>query len=167
VSEPSTGPSPERSPSPQQVVGTAIQDLMAARLARAFVPLVGLLLIGVVGVIRPVVSDSTVLVMGSIAASAAMLAYGLRVVQRALGRDHRRWMGAALLGSVVPPAFALYVLAWHGLRELFGGGVLSSARAILLCVLGVWTLRSWMKIVEVEQLARVMAMNVEDEGGPG
>jgi hypothetical protein len=157
---------PDLPPSPEQVVGTAIQDLMVARLARAFVPLVALLVVGVAGIIRPVSSDSTLLVLGSIATSATMLAYSLRVVQRALGRTHRRWMGAALIGSVVPPVFALYVFAWQGLHELLGGGVLLSARAILLAVLGVWTLRSWMKIVEVEQLARVMTMNVDDEGGP-
>ena len=139
---------------------------MVARFARAFVPLTALPLVGIAGIIRPVPSDSTLLVIGSIATSVAMLAYSVRAVQRVLGRAHRKWMGAALIGAGVPSVFALYVLAWQGLKELFGGDVLSSARATLLAVLGVWTLGIWMEIVEVEQLARVMRMNVDDEGGP-
>jgi hypothetical protein len=76
-------------------------------------------------------------------------------------------MGAALVGSTVPPAYGVYVFGWHGLRGLAqGGGAGAVLIAILLTGAGVWVLRSWMRIVEVERLAGVMAMDTHrHEGG--
>jgi hypothetical protein len=149
-------------PPAAQVVGTAIQNLMAARLGRAFlsVAAVGLVGLGRALLETPPVGDAWALAAGALATAAAMLAYGQRVVQRALGRTARPWMGAALVGSLVPPVYGVYVVGWHGLRGIAeGGGGGAGLHAILLTGAGVWVLRSWMRIVEIERLAGVMAMD--------
>ena len=154
---------------PQQVVGKAIQDLTAARLGRGFIPLA---LLGVGGFVQLVTAgfaspDGLRLVIGALATGGAMLAYGLRTVQNAFGRERKPWMSAAMLGGLVPPLFALYLLGWRGLRGLVGGGgVGGTVLAILFIATGVWVLRTWMKVVEIERLARVMSLNMDEEGGP-
>lgn len=151
----------EQQPSPRQAVAHAVQNLVAARLGRGFVPLAVLFLIGagepfVVGARVPV------LALGALAAAGAMLAYGLRISQRAFARPHRAWMSWARLGSLVPPLFSLYVLAWRGLRQLAAGGGLGGlGGGIAFAALGTWAMRSWMKVVEVERLAQVMTMDLE------
>ncbi len=157
-----------RSPTPRQVVGKAIQDVTAARLGRGFVPLGLLCLAGLVQLAGSGAggSGAWALALGAPLTGAAMLAFGLRVVQRALGRKHRAWMSAAMLGSLIPPMFALYVLAWRGLRGLaLGGGPVPVLLAATYSVIGVWVLRSWMRVVEVQRLARVMATDFEEYGG--
>jgi len=153
---------------PQQVVGEAIRDLVAARLGRGFIPLALLFVTGLaqsftLGLASP---DALTLSLGAVAAGCAMLAYGLRVVQRALDRPHRQWMSLAMLGSLVPPAFALYVFGWRGLRLLAGGGGLSGVGlALLFAGMGVWVMRTWMRVVEVERLARAMTLDADEEVG--
>lgn len=70
-----------------------------------------------------------------------------------------------MLTSVVPPVYALYVLGWRGLRALAEGlssvGVLV---AVLHVLVGVWLLRSWMRVVEIERLVEVMSVHSEGEG---
>ena len=159
----------ESSTASQQVVGKAIQDLTAARLGRGFLPLA---ILGVGGIGQLVTGgtgspDGLKLVIGAVAVGGTMLAYGLRIVQTAFGREHRLWMSAAMLGSLVPPLFALYLFAWRGLRGLtLGGGGSGIVLAILFSAMGVWVLQSWMRVVEVERLARSMALNLDQEGGP-
>jgi len=158
----------ERSVTPQQVVGVAVQKLAAARLGRGFVPLAILLPAGVAQMLRDgyATPSAMILVVGAPLVALAMLAYALRIVQRAFGRPARAWMSLAMVGSLLPPTFAVYVFAWPGLRMLFGGGGLSGfASAVLFTVLGAWVLRSWMKVVQVERLARVMSMNLDDGEG--
>jgi hypothetical protein len=146
-------------------VGDAIQALMAARLGRGFVPLGVLFAMGL-GAWLLGAPGGQALAFGAILAGAAMLSYGLRIVQRALGRPHRAWMSLAMAASVVPPAFALYVLGWRGLRALAGAGSPGSlALATLLFALGVWVLRVWMRVVEVERLAQIMTTNPNEDGG--
>ncbi len=140
-----------------------------SRLGRGFMPLA---LLGVGGFVQLVTAgfaspDGLELVIGALATAGAMLSYGLRIVQNAFGRERKPWMSAARLGGWVPPLFALYLLGWRGLRGLVGGGgVDGTVLAILFTATGVWVLRSWMKVVEVERLARVMALNMDEEGGP-
>lgn len=158
-------PSPPR-PSPRQAVGAAIQKTTAARLGRGFVPLGVLAVVALVEVVasggRSVAAWA--LLCGSAATGVAMLAYGLRVVQRSFGRDPRPWMTVAMLGGVVPPAYGVYVLGWRGLRGIAAAdGTGAAGVAILLAAAGVWVLRSWIRVVEVERLASVMDLN--GEGG--
>lgn len=160
---------PESSTAPQQVIGKAIQDITAARLGRGFLPLA---ILGVGGIGQLVTGgvgspDGLKLVIGAVAAGGTMLAYGLRIVQRAFGRENKVWMKAAMLGSLVPPLFALYVFGWRGLRGFVRGeGGSGIVLAILFSAMGVWVLLTWMRVVEVERLARVMALNMDQEGGP-
>jgi len=148
---------------PREAVNAAIQNLMASRLGRGFVPL-GLLFAWGVGAMF--FGGGVALPGGAVAAAAAMLAYGLRIVQRAFGRPDRFWMRVASVASVIPPAFSVYVVGWLGLRGFTLGFALSTLlSAILSTVLGVWTLRSWMKVVEIERLARIMTLNLDGEGG--
>jgi hypothetical protein len=147
--------------SPRQVVATAVQDLVASRLGRGFLPLAVLFAVGVaeqltVGLGIPALS------VGALAAGGTMLAYGLRISQRAFGRPQRAWMSWAMFGSLVPPLFALYVLGWRGLRQLaVGDGLPAQGAGIAFAALGTWAMRSWMRVVEVERLAQVMTMDTD------
>ena len=149
---------------PRRAVNAAIQNLVASRLGRGFVPLA--LLFGW-GVGAMFLGGGIALPAGAVATAAAMLANGLRIVQRAVGRPDRPWMGLAATASVIPPVYSVYVLGWLGLRGFTIGFALSPIlSATLSTVLGVWVLRSWMKVVEIERLARIMTMNLDGEGGP-
>lgn len=153
---------PEQSQSPRQVVASAVQDLVAKRLGRGFVPLGVLFALGIVE--QLLVEDFAwpALSIGALAAGFAMLAYGLRISQRAFARPRAAWMSWAMLGSLVPPTFAVYVVGWRGLRELATGEGLAAVGAGLgFAVLGTWAMRSWMRVVEVERLAQVMTTDME------
>ena len=156
--------SPDTPTDPRTAVNAAIQNLMANRLGRGFLPLGLLFTWGAVGMFF---GGGVALPAGAVASAAAMLAYGLRIVQRAFGSPDRPWMLLASVGSIVPPLFSVYVLGWLGLRGFtLGFAATTILSATLSTVLGVWALRSWMKVVEIESLARIMTMNLDGEGGP-
>jgi len=135
---------------------------VAARLGRAFVPLSILFVTGVVEYFALQREGAPLLSLGAVGAAATVLAYGLRISQQAFARPHKAWMSGAMLGSLVPPLFALYVLGWRGLRQLATGEGLSDfGVGIAFAVVGTWAMRSWMKVVEVERLAQVMTMDLE------
>jgi hypothetical protein len=151
-------------PQTRQVVATAVQGLVAARLARGFGPLALLFVVGLVEYFAVSGPGTLALPLGAVGAASAMLAYGLRISQKAFARPHRAWMSAAMLGSLVPPLFALYVLGWRGLRQLAaGGGPSGMGVGIAFAVMGTWAMRSWMKVVEVERLAQVMTLDMKGE----
>jgi hypothetical protein len=136
-----------------------IQDLMAGRLGRGFVPLGVLSVVGLRELLSIdfIAGDGLVLVLGAIAAGVAMLSCGLRVSQLAFGRAKRPWMSAAMLFSLIPPGFAVYVLAWRGLRLfVVGTGVSGLATAGFFTVAGAWTMYSWTKVAELERLSLAM-----------
>jgi hypothetical protein len=136
-----------------------IQDLMAGRLGRGFVPLGVLSVVGLLELLSIdfIAGDGLVLVLGAIAAGVAMLSCGLRVSQLAFGRAKRPWMSAAMLFSLIPPGFAVYVLAWRGLRLfVVGTGVSGLATAGFFTVAGAWTMYSWTKVAELERLSLAM-----------
>jgi hypothetical protein len=143
-------------------VATAVQDLVAARLGRGFVPLAILFVTGIAEKIVAPGFSVPALSLGAVAAAGTMLAYGLRISQRAFARAERAWMAWAMVGSLVPPIFGLYVLAWRGLRQIASGsGPAGVAAGIAFAGIGVWAIRSWMKVVEVERLAQVMTADME------
>lgn len=147
-------------PAPEQAIGKAIQDITAVRLGRGFVPLAGMAVAGVVqlGLAGLGSGEGWFLALGAAATAGAMLAFGLRNVQLAFGRPAKPWMSLAMVGSFVPPLFTFYVLAWRGLREVATGpGVAERIVGVLMTLLGLWALRSWMKLVEVRDLARAMS----------
>jgi hypothetical protein len=155
-------------PAPQQAIGQAIQGITAARLGRGFVPLAVLGVVGIaeLGFVGPGRPGGWSLLLGAGATAGAMLAFGLRNVQLVFGRPRRAWMTLAGLGSLIPPAFGLYVIAWRGLREVaVGEGTAVRLLGVFLSVLGVWALRSWMKLLEVQALGRAMALPGMDDGG--
>jgi len=154
---------------PRQAVATAIQNLVVVRLGRGFVPAAILFLVGLVelGTRGPADGRALFLAAGALVSAAAMLGHGLRVVQEAFGRRARAWMIVARWASGLPLLYGLYVLAWRGLRELAaGGGLTGFGLGIVFAALGLWVLRSWMRVVEVEALARVMTLGLEG-GGEG
>lgn len=152
-------PAADEPAAPDQVVGRAIQDLTAKRLGRAFLPLGVLTLAGLARLLvgGPGRPEPWVLLLGGPASAAAMLAYGVRGVQRAFGRPRRGWMRLAAVGGLVPPAFGLYVLGWLGLREMARGGAAALAIGALLAALALWTLGGWLRLLEVQRLADTMA----------
>ena len=140
-------------------MGRVIQDLMAGRLGRGFVPLGVLSVVGLLELLSIdfIAGDGGVLVRGAIAAGVAMLSCGLRVSQLAVGPAKRPWMSAAMLFSLIPPGFAVYVLAWRGLRLfVVGTGVSGLATAGFFTVAGAWTMYSWTKVAELERLSLAM-----------
>ncbi len=140
-------------------MGRVIQDLMAGRLGRGFVPLGVLSVVGLLELLSIdfIAGDGLVLVLGAIAAGVAMLSYGLRVSQLAFGRAKRPWMSAAMLFSLILPGFAVYVLAWRGLRLfVVGTGVSGLATAGFFTVAGAWTMYSWTNVAELERLSLAM-----------
>lgn len=166
MSDPSQGQDPPVAP--DQAVGRAIQTLMAARLGRGFVPL-GLL--ALVGLLEQVWPDFTgggglALVLGALGAGVSKLSFGLRVSQLAFARAHRPWMSAAMLFSLIPPGFALYVLAWRGLRFfVVGSGVSGLLTSIFFTVMGAWAMHAWMRIAELERLSLSMQSGANGEPG--
>jgi hypothetical protein len=137
---------------------------MAARLGRAFVPLGLVFVIHFARLVVGVPGEAGI-ALAAIVAALATLAYGLRAVQKTLDRPNRAWMSLAMAGSLIPPGFGLYLLAWEGLRRFAPGATpLTIVVATLHVGLGVWVLRSWMKVVEIERLARIMLMNPYQDG---
>ncbi|MBT8489054.1 MAG: hypothetical protein KJO65_09560 [Gemmatimonadetes bacterium] len=138
------------------VVRTAIQDLVAQRLGRGFVPLVGLFSAGLLGLFssRPAAVPVAV---GAVASAACMLAYGLAIVDSTSGRL-AGVRGILVLGcSAVPPLYGVFIVGWPGLRGFAAGdGVIEVTVATLYVLLGVWVLRSWLRVAEVRRLARAM-----------
>jgi hypothetical protein len=131
-------------PTPQQVVATAVQNLVSARLGRGFIPLAVIFVVGVMEYFTSSGQGTFALPLGAIAAACTMLAYGLRISHRAFARPQRAWMSLAMLGSLVPPLFALYVLGWRGLRQLAaGGGPSGLGVGIAVALMGTWARRSW------------------------
>ncbi|MGD8319714.1 MAG: hypothetical protein PVJ02_04655 [Gemmatimonadota bacterium] len=149
-------------------MGRAVQDLAAARLGRGFLPLAVLALLGLGRVLvdGPGASGLAILV-GAPASGVAMLAYGLRAVQISFGRRRRRWMGVAAIGSLVPPGYALWVLAWPGLRTIArweGPGPVIVG--VVYLALGAWALRAWIRLLELQRLAVTMRLDATElEGG--
>ncbi len=152
---------------PRQAVASAIQDLVAARLARGFLPVAVLFLAGLAELVWRGWDELAAWLLpgGALVAAAAMLAHGLRVVQEAFGRPRRVWMSLAAWASVLPLGYGLWVLGWWGLRRLaMGGGLAGLATGILFAGLGTWVLRAWMRLVEAGQLARLMTVGLEQRG---
>lgn len=149
---------------PARVVGRAIQKLAAARLGRGFVPLALLFLLGLGEMLTR--AGGFALAAGAPLAAGAMLAYSLRVVQRAFGRPPRLWMVGARLAALVPPSFGVYVVGWLGLRGVAQArGVGDVLVGLVFSVLGAWVLRSWMRLLELHRLAETMALGLSvDEG---
>ena len=163
----SGSPDTETQTAPQRAVGVAIQNLTAARLGRGFVPLGVLFLWGVAGLVGGGAGpEAWTFVFGAVGAGGAGLAYGLRNVQLTFGNPRRPWMAVARVGGVIPPALGLYLFAWTGLRVVAMwtsagagmGGVASS-------LLGMWVLRNWWKLLEIESLAQHMTRDLELVGG--
>ena len=151
---------------PEQAVGRAIQELMASRLGRGFMPLGLLATVGLFELLSFdfIGGEGFTLVLGAVASGAAMLSYGLRVSQLAFGRAKRPWMSAAMLFSLIPPGFALYVLAWRGLRFfVVGSGLSGLATSIFFTVVGAWAMYAWTKVAELERLSLAMGSGVEGD----
>lgn len=138
------------------VVRTAVQDLVAARLGRGFLPLVALFVVGLQGVFqaRP---GAVVVAIGAVVSGAATLIYGLGIVDSTSGPLHRARIVRMSASSIVPPLYGLFIVGWQGLRGLAAGpGRIEVLASTLYVVLGVWVLRSWLRVVEVRRLARAM-----------
>jgi len=149
-------PVPGASSEAEKAIGVAIQDLAAARMGRAFVPLA---VVFVVGIIRLVMGADSGLwaAGGALLTGVATLAFGLRISQLAFGRPSRLWMVLARIGGLIPLSFGPYLFGWLGLRAVAaGGGWIEVATGVLFTVLGFWTMRSWMRVVELERLAETM-----------
>jgi hypothetical protein len=159
MSEPTDLPPPAL-----QAVGTAIQNLAAARLGRAFVPLALLFLVGVGEMLTG--ARGLALAAGAPLTAGAMLLYGLRVVQRAFGRAERRWMVLVPAAGILPLGLGLYVLGWRGLRALTAlDGLPGMVGGVFFTLMGAWLLRVWVKLLELGRLADTMV--VGDETGEG
>jgi hypothetical protein len=155
----------EQPVAPRRAVAIAIQDLIAARLARGLIPLALLFLWGLARLVGLGAGEpqEIALLVGAVCAGGTMVAYGHRIVQRAFGRPESAWMSVAVWGSLIPLLFGLYVLGWRGLRAIAtGGGLTGALVGIGFAWMGAWVLRSWMRVVEVERLARIMTLDLNE-----
>lgn len=147
-------------------VGRAIQKLAAARLGRAFIPLAVLLLLGVAQI--ALLRGGMLLAGGAALSAAAMLAFGLQVVNRAFGRGNRAWMAVATAAGLVPAAYSLWVLGWLGLQGVATAeGLFAGSWAALHLLLGIWLVRRWLQILELSRLAETMALALPGDGSEG
>lgn len=148
---------PDLPPDALQVVGRAIQDLAAARLGRAFVPVALIFLVGVGEMLTG--AQGLELAFAAPLAAAAMLAHGLRVVQQAFGRPRRWWAVLTPAAGVLPLGLGLYVLGWRGLRTLAEyNGLTGLASGAFFTLVGLWILRVWTRLLELGTLADAMVM---------
>jgi len=135
-----------------------VQDLTAARLGRGFVPLAALFVWGLAQVLlTPMEAGGWVLLVGAPCTAGIMLGHGLRGVKRAFGRPVQGWMGLLGPAALLPPLFGLYVACWRGLRTVAGGGVEAVVVGLVMTALGLWSLRSWLKVLEVGRLGDTMS----------
>jgi hypothetical protein len=147
-------------------VGTAIQDLAAARLGRSFLPCGLLTLAGGAWLALDGGASAIVLLLGAPATAVAMLAFVQRVVQRTFGRPRRLWMTVAAVGSIVATVYGVWGVGWVGLRGVAtADGSVGTVAAILIGLAGVWLLREWTRVAQVQRLARVMSANMDEYGG--
>ncbi len=148
-----------------QAVGAAIQDLAAARVGRALLPVAGLLLLATLrwafGGGQP---GLRVALAGAPPAVAAMLAYAVRLTRRGFGAADEWWMPLAAVAGFVPTLYGFFCLGWMGVRPLMQRDA-GWATPVAFIVLGWWCVRAWMKVVELERLSRVMRTAVPGEGG--
>lgn len=149
---------------PDAVVAEALQDLAATRLGRGFRPLSMLFVLGVAGVVMNV-PGALLVASGAVFSAAVLLALAMRTVQRVMGRPDRVWMSLVDLASFVPPLYGVFLVGWRGLRGVgVAAGPAALFSAILHAALGVWVLRCWLQVAEIERLAHVMAANVDSTG---
>jgi hypothetical protein len=65
---------------------------------------------------------------------------------------------------LVPPVYAVYVLAWRGLWGFVtGSGASGAIAAFFFATMGSWAMRSWMRVSEVQRLSKVVAMGLSTE----
>ena len=154
---------------PQVVVGTAIQNLAAARLGRGFLPLAILFLAGVGETVAGgIAARGLGLAVGAPLSAGAMLAYGLRIVQRAFDKPRAPWMAVAGVASLVPPLWGLWVFGWLGLRGIaVGGGTGALVGAVAFTVVSLWFLRSWLRLLELQRLTDVMSLGLPGDQETG
>lgn len=151
-------------PTPHALMSDAIQNLAATRLGRSFRPLAMLFVLGAVGVASGV-SGAFWIALGAVASSGALLASAMRTVQRVVGRPERFWMSFVDTAGLIPPVYGVLLVAWRGLRGMaIADGPFGFASAILHLALGVWVLRCWVRVAEMERLAHVMLMNLDSAG---
>ena len=153
---------------PARAVGVAVQRTAAASLGRGFLPLMALALAGLVQGMRGgwLEADVLVLVIGSVLAAGAMLAYGQLAVHRVLGRPKKPWMVAASVGGFFPYVYGLYVIAWLGLAPLRDGlGLGTVAAAVFFVGMGAWCLRSHWRLTDLHLFTREVVDLVAPEGG--
>lgn len=140
------------------VVGGAIQNLVAARLARGFIPLAGLFLAGVVGLVGAK-AGAVWIAAGAVATAGCMLSYGLAIVASTVKPSGFLRASFNAVCGVVPPSYGVFILGWPGLEAMAASAsAVGFLLATLYVVLGVWVLRSWLRVVEVRRLARSMVL---------
>lgn len=158
-----SGPSDGGSTPKLAVVGPAIQNLAARRVARIFVPLVGLLLVGALGAVlrEPPSVERLFVTLGAAASGAAVVLQALAAVRRGFGTPTGRWMRLATVAGVFPYLYGVYTLVLRGVRPLAGlfdafgwWNLLEGVAFVLLSGRLLWAL--W-GLLEVQRLAVVMA----------
>jgi hypothetical protein len=151
-----------------EVVGPAITDYAARRLARATFTLVatGLLALGewiASGLADPV---SFVVLLGVPASAAGLVGLGYRGVQQGFGRMPAGVLRLAGLLGVIPLLHGLWVFGISGLRRVADGGP-GAGRWVLAAVyvyLGLRLLRDTLRVHEVGRLAHTMLHPAPEEG---
>lgn len=160
--------SPGAGPGVLPGVGPVLRDLTARRLARSYITH---LLVTLVALLELVLvpgagwARALTLVGGAAASAAALLVVGWAGVRRGAGQGDAGWLRWAGLAGVVPWAFGLWVFGVAGLRGLAtASGLISRVVAALVyAALGLRILRDAVRVREVGQLGRFMALPAPEE----
>lgn len=151
------------------VVGPVIRDLTARRLARGYFALVALAGVSLVewALLGAGEGRGPLTLAGTVASGFAMLAQGMATVKRALEVPAGGWAPAGRVGSILALAFGLWLFGLRGLREVAVGspGAVGLAFGLLYIGFGLRLVRDVLRVGDVSQLARVMAVPAPEEAG--
>jgi hypothetical protein len=99
-------------------------------------------------------------VAGAPVAAVALVALGMRGVDRAVGAEGRGWAAVPGFVWVVPWGYGVFVLGWPGLLllrdALAAGAPLQGAAGVASSLLGLQVLRTSARVGEVARLGGVM-----------
>lgn len=154
-------------PNTGEIIGPAIQRIVAKRLGRAGF---GLATISLLGLIEMAMGPedfwvNLATVLGPLVAAASLLIIGTRTVRRAFGDPPAPWSPLVSMVGLLPLAFGFWLLALRGFKGFATGGSpsLDWVAYTAWTVLGYRLLRDSTRISEAGLLAQTMIVPTPEE----
>lgn len=136
---------------PGEVIGPAIQKIVAKRLGRAGS---GLAVISVLGLVELAVGPqgvwtNLITILAPLACAGSLLVIGTRAVRRAFGNPPPRWSPLISVLGLIPLVFGFWLLTFRGLRAFALGGAPSMA----WFAWGAWTVLGYRVLIDSTRLS--------------